>query len=219
LPKDQPLAKPEPLDRMTYDGGYWYALKIAPGGLTLRHTRLERPPVHRASMPPKLRPAGPLGFPAEEALKRRGYDPFVPVENFFIRKNKYRKHEKTRVKRALIPGLVFLHITGDPNWLAISEVPMILGVLGFNGEPYRFHPSGIAKLHAISAELYQPERARPMPTRRAYEVGDEVVDLLGRFDFPLKVVEIAGETAKVLGRLFGSDYEMTAQVSQLAKWE
>jgi hypothetical protein len=58
-----------------------------------------------------------------------------------------------------------------------------------------------------------------MPTRRAYEVGDEVVDLLGRFDFPLKVVEIVGETAKVLGKLFGSDYEMTAQVSQLAKWE
>lgn len=195
----------------------WYAVQIAPGGLTLRHTRMERPASRRPD-PPKLRPGGPLGFPAEEILKLRGYRPFVPVESIFIRKNAFRKHEKTRVKRALIPGLVFLHLAPPVNWLALSQVPMVLGVFGLNGKPYRFPPAAMARLIRMSDDLKMPDFYRPMPTRRTYDVGDDVMDLLGRFDTPLKVVEIAGETAKVLGKLFGAEHLMTARVSQLAKW-
>jgi hypothetical protein len=74
------------------------------------------------------------------------------------------------------------------------------------------------RLIAMSDDLRQPEYFKPMPTRRGYKVGDQVRDLAARFDMPLEVIEITGETAKVLGRLFGADYEMTAHVSALAKW-
>lgn len=198
------------------DCASWYAVQIASGGLTLRCTRWDRPETS-AARPPQLRPAGPLGFPAEEVLKRHGYRPFVPVESIFIRRNKYRKHEKMRVKRALIPGLVFLHLVAPVDWFALSEVPMVTGVFGLGGRPYRFAPAAMARLIQMSEDLRMPEYYRPMPTRRTFEVGDDVVDTLGRFDMPLKVVSITGETARVLGKLFGSEIEMTARVSQLAK--
>jgi transcription antitermination factor NusG len=204
------IAAPEPRDRMTEDGAFWYALQVAPGALALRHPvpMRERANVYR-----------PLGFPIEEIMHRRGLEPFIPSENLWIRANKFRKHEKRRVRRAILPGMVFLKVRHPVPWAALCAIPMVTGIFGIYGSPYPFHPTGIARLAAISATLYQPERARPMPTRRTYEVGDDVLDLLGRFEgVPLKVVDISGERAKVLGKLFGSEFEMSANVSDLAKW-
>lgn len=196
----------------------WYAVRIAPGGLTFRHTRLER--THpRLEGKARLRGSGPLGFPAEEILLRYGYAPFIPTESIFIRHNAFHSGMKKRVRRALIPSMVFLNLSAGVNWFHLLNVPMVTGVFGINGVPRRFRENEIARLEAMSESLRQPDYYRPMPTRRGYKVGDLVIDLGGRLpDFPMEVVEIKGETAKLLANLFGGYVEVEARTANLAKW-
>lgn len=194
----------------------WYGLRVDRRGLSLRNLEGQqaRRPVPLAG--PQRAPA--LGFPVEEILKRRGYKPFIPVESIFIRRDRFRPKEKRRVKRALLPGMLFLNLpTRGVNWYSLLTAPMVHGVFGVGGAPYRFSEAGIERLIAISADLRQPDFYRPMPTRRGYEVGDEVVDMTGLFEDRLKVVEIEGETAKVLAPFFGEVREIRMQAAQLAK--
>lgn len=206
----KPAATVEPRDRMTEAGLYWYGIKVASGALTLRHATTA---TWRKVNPSRAR----MGFPVEEIMRRRGLSPFIPVESIFIRNDRFHLGAKRRVKRAILPGLVFLELPAAVNWLAISEIPMVTGLFTLYGQPYRFHPEGIARLRAISAGLYQPETYRPMPTRRAYKPGDEVVDLTGVFEGKFRVSEVTGEIAKFLVPFFGDLREITTSASHLAK--
>lgn len=193
-------------------GSAWYALSVDRRGLRLRDlTGSIRP---SGTIPPPK----PHGFPVEEILTRHGLRPFIPVESIFIRRNKYRPNEKRRVKRALLPGMVFVNLPDrGVNWYSLLSAPMVYGVFGFHGMPYRFDEDDMNKLVAISADLRQPEYYRPMPTRRGYEVGDEVVDLTGTFEGTFKVVEIRDETAAVLAPFFGDVRRIQMRAANLAK--
>lgn len=193
----------------------WYCLKVAPGALTVRHLTVER-----------ARGTGrivPLGFPVEAILRRRGLEPFIPVESIFIRRDRYHLGAKKRVKRALLPGMVFLNLSAPVNWLDVLSTPMVSGVFGLNGKPYAFREDedgrcpDIDRLISISEDLRMPEYYSPMPTRRTYDVGDTVVDLTGVFEGAFKVIEIEGSYAKILAPLFGELREVTTQASHLAK--
>lgn len=179
---------------------FWYALKVHSRGLSLRDLGRHK-----------------LDFPVVEIMRRRGLDPFVPVESIFIRHNRYHLAAKKRVKRALLPGMVFLHLEEPVNWWLLASIPLVSGIFGFGGRPYRFASSGIDRLMAISDDLYQPDHYRPMPTRRAYDVGDDVIDLTGRFEGAMTVTEIKGETARILVPFFGEMREATVAASMLAK--
>lgn len=198
--------------------GNWYGICIAPGGLVFRHTWFERSHP-RLEGKARLRGTGPLGFPAEEILKRYGYAPFIPTESIFIRHNAFHAGQKKRVRRALIPSMVFLELTGIVDWFHLLNVPMVTGVFGNNGTPRRFRENEIDRLRCISDDLTQPEYYRPMPTRRGYKVGDKVVDLGGSLpDYPMQVMEINGNTAKLLAVLLGREVKIEAKTANLAKW-
>lgn len=205
----------EPRDRMTERGLYWYGITVASGALTLRHQTTARWRAIHASAPGAKVPQ--MDFPIAEIMRRRGLNPFIPVESIFIRNDRFHLGAKRRVKRAILPGLVFLELEDKPNWPMIEAIPMVTGYLAFYGHPYQFHPDGIARLRAISAELYMPERARAMPTRRAYDVGDTVVDLTGTLEGAMEVTEINGRTAKILAQFFGEVREITTSAAHLAK--
>jgi transcription antitermination factor NusG len=158
-----------------------------------------------------------MDFPIAEIMRRRGLTPFIPTESIFIRNDRYYLGNKRRVQRALIPGLVFLHLEEPVNWLWISGIPMVHGIFGFRGVPYRFARDGIERLVAISDDLRQPDYYRPMPTRRAYQVGDQVIDLSGLIEGTIEVAEIKGEMARVLVPFFGHLREVTTRASSLAK--
>lgn len=198
------------------DDHAWYAIRVDQKGLTLRD--LSGSKVKPAAATAGTHLPRPQGFAVEEILRRRGYNPFIPVESIFIRRNRYRPTEKRRVKRVILPGMVFLSLpVRGMNWLSLLTAPMVHGVFGLQGVPYRFSQAGIERLIAISDSLKQPDFYRPMPTRRGYEVGDAVVDISGLFEGALKVVEIKGNTAKVLAPFFGEMREIAMQAAQLAK--
>lgn len=178
----------------------WYALRVAPGALSLRRLGEDK-----------------LDFPIVEIMRRRGITPFVPVESIFIRRDRFHIGAKKRVKRALLPGMVFLHLAHPVNWWSLVTIPMVHSVFTLNGEPYSFPEAGIERLHAITDDLRQPEFYRPMPTRRGYSVGDDVVDLTGMFEGKLKVTEVTGEVAKFLVPFFGEMREITTTARSLAK--
>lgn len=198
-----------------FGDGHWYALRVATGALQLRHPTTER--WRRKVAVPAGISIPAEGFPIEQIMARRGYKPFIPVENIFIRKNRFHPREKKRVKRAILPGMVFLRLAGNVNWYSILQMPMITGVFGIGGRPYRFDDAAVEKLIAISADARQPDFYKPMPTRRGYNVGDKVVDLGGLIEGEIEVVEINGNVAKVLVPFFGDLRRVTAQASNLAK--
>ena len=103
-----------------------------------------RPPVGGAIR----RPVNVM-FPAERALRRHGFVPYVATESWSRRRNRFTKMRVTTT-RALIPGLVLIeHAAGTPelNWYRLMEVPFVRGVFGM---VQNLSGGDVARLKAMS---------------------------------------------------------------------
>ena len=106
---------------------------------------------------------------AVEALKRRGYSLFYPVE---IKKVKISRHAKRKEPREfpIIPGYLFLGTIGEPPLFELSRFrSIILGVVKFGERVAELDPEGMQHLINISGRVLQDE-----PTERGFNCGDKV---------------------------------------------
>lgn len=196
------------------DGGAWYALRVAPrasglGGCQIRpidrevRRRESDITLGTSSLPEIGTPFRPE-FVVEAALLRRGYEAWVPAESLWIRRNRFRGNQKKLVHQPILVGYVLVRLGSEPNWHRVLNFPMVRGVVGFLGVPARIRPKGIAKMRGIERRAQARAYQRLMPTRRTFDVGDEVEVLEGPFEgFIVTIVGLTGVAAKFETMLFG----------------
>ena len=195
-------------------GGVWYLLRVQPRspstGMCQPRRMVDRAKPARLSNVSNVAGAVDVTTPlrgefvVEAVLRRRGFEAWVPVESFFIRRNRYSKGKKRLMFHPILIGYVLVRLEGKPNWPRVLDYPMITGVVGVGGAPLRVREQGLEELLAIQRR----EQARPderlMPTHRTYDVGDEVEVLDGALDGArLKVVGLTRQAAAFESLLFG----------------
>ena len=141
-------------DRLLASASTFYAIRADTRGLMPQTTEstlmpgAQRPPVGGAIR----RPVNVM-FPAERALRRHGFVPYVATESWSRRRNRFTKMRVTTT-RALIPGLVLIeHEPGTPelNWYRLMEVPFVRGVFGM---VQNLSGHDVARLRAMSDGLW-----------------------------------------------------------------
>jgi len=94
-------------------------------------------------------------------MRRAGLRPFVPVEEKFIQRNRYRRQVRVRVRRAMLLGMVFLQIAEPVNWLRLCRTPMVVGPWGWAG-----FPTASAPLKSRSSSRSRATSASQSPSGR-----------------------------------------------------
>ena len=191
--------------------GAWYLLRVMPRapsiGLCQPRRMVDRS--KRVRVPAaegSIEVATPLRgeFVVEAVLRRRGLEAWVPVESFFIRRNRYSKAPKRLIFHPILIGYVLVCLEGAPNWPRVLDFPLITGVVGRCGEPERVDEKGLEQLRAIQRREQAKPDERAMPTHRVYGVGDEVEVLDGAIEGArLKVVGLTRQAAAFESLLFG----------------
>jgi transcription antitermination factor NusG len=158
-------------------------------------------------------------FDAEFMLERAGVSVLVPFKVEYRRPNRFVK-AKREVRYPLMRGYAFAGFeTPTPPWYTVLTTfrDVLRGVIGHNGEPYRFQPGVIAALAEMSASK-APMPWRRMRTHHEFDVGDDVTILDGPYqDFTVSVEEISGKHAQVLISIFGDTFSAEIDLWRLAK--
>ncbi|MBL0374020.1 hypothetical protein JJB09_18525 [Rhizobium sp. KVB221] len=153
-------------------------------------------------------------FAAQEILKRRGVVTFCPFESLWRKKSRYTK-EKVLRHFPVMPRYVFAGFAGDPSWFHVFQTPLILSVVGVQGEPAPIE--GMGRLVSLFRNgLRRPDAERHMRTHREYGVGDAAVVVDGPLaDRIVRVEEISGGHAFFRMELFGSEHRLSLTLDKL----
>lgn len=203
---------------------HWYALWCDPSGLRRQHTTGASYRKKAGAAAPHAAWAvdAPLRFPIEHILRKRGLNPFIPVESKFVRHNAFHAGRRIRVRVPILPGLVFLHLQEPVNWYWLLSIPMVSRPFMAAGAPVRFPQAAVDELDAISEFKRAPDYAEAMPTNAAYDPGDEVIVREGPFsDLRVRVlaVDIMRKRSRVLAEFLGQMRELEMDTSNLAAVE
>lgn len=190
--------------------GYaWVAVWVDPRGLQMRQALGER---YRRSGPvtaPLPIRAAEQPFPIEAIMRRYGYNPFIPTESHWIRQTRYHAGWRVRLRRAIIPGLVFLHLEEPVDWPRLLRVPMVASPFKLAGEIVRFPAEGIADLERISDRVQARDYHKGLRPGVEIDPGDAVmVDVGPLTGLQARAVEIMGEKSRVMATFFGSEREV-----------
>lgn len=194
--------------------GHWYMLRVTSRvpSLGICQPRLvdhairprEADVTRGTAAAPKVDTPMRAEFVVEAVLRRRGYDAWVPCESLWIRQTRYHRTRKKAVHRPIIAGFVLVDPGPKSNWPRLMDFPLIRGVVGFGGVPARIDEAGMRRLREIERRSQARTYQRMMPTRRSFEIGDEVEVLEGPFEGNhVRVVGLTAAAAEFEGLLFG----------------
>ena len=174
-------------------------------------------------LPESPGPAGSPGAPAvpeqpvlplraeyvvEAVLARRGIEAWVPVESVWARANRYHRKAKQLVLHPMLTGYVLVRMAPGARWEPVLACPLVAGVVGRQGLPMALPDAAVARLREAQWHRQAEAQQRLMPTRRVYQVGEDVEVLDGPLEGTvMRVVAITGDLAKVVGPLFGGEVE------------
>lgn len=143
---------------------------------------------------------------AEEALRKRGFDPFVPVEKRFLRRMGKQRKKVERFYPLLI-GYVLVPLSTPLHMRAIFSLDVIKSVVGFGGVPAPIKDSAITSLRHLHGSEIQDSRNN----RASFSRGETVRITTGPFrDRDVVVEMIKGERARVLLGLLELDVKLDA---------
>lgn len=163
---------------------------------------------------------------AEYLLGQKGLETFCPRRAQYRHRNKADKARRSKVVRYYpqIPSLIFV---GFPiaarviEWQHVTECPMISRIISSNPtHPIPIAPASIGELIRCYDEgrWVAPEHQRHMTTNAEFDVGDKVRMIDGALqDADLRVEEIRGNTARVMGEMFGASRGFDVEVERLVK--
>lgn len=208
--------------------GDWYVLRVTPRIPSLgvcqpklvdHAARLRTPDLTRGtSSLPEVGPPMRAEYVIEAVLRRRGFEAWVPCESLWVRQTRYHRARKRVEFRPVVPGHVLVELGPRPNWPRVLDHPMIHGVVGFGGAPARVDCKGMAELRSIERRTQARTYQRFMPTRRVFELGDQVEVLDGPFEgFIVTVVGLTREAAAFEALLFGRVVEGTIPLHKVGK--
>lgn len=69
-------------------------------------------------------------------LRQRGADTYVPTELRARRRNRYVRGTD-EMAYPVLPGIVFAGFEGEPPWYEVTRNTLVLGAIGYDGEPWR----------------------------------------------------------------------------------
>lgn len=134
----------------------WYAVRTAPGSqMPQREYAVETTTLNSSGNPrgkgyrivPSL---DPRQSAVEKALSDAGFVHYMPAEKRLIRDRRHTDLWKPR-RFALLVGYVFIHGEGDVDWLTLSEVPGVAGIVGIRGKPMPIALADILMLRSMEA--------------------------------------------------------------------
>lgn len=153
---------------------------------------------------------------AQEALKERGFDTYLPI----MRKETYRRQSRKTVviELLLLNRYLFAELPDDPEkWRDVRKIEEVKGVLGCNGKPQPIKEEVIRRFVTAQANLEFDDtreakikrkeigRNRKQTTAMRYPVGSRLRALSGPFGgFAGHVVSVTGRgTVKAMLSIFG----------------
>lgn len=156
-------------------------------------------------------------YVAQRVLRDAGIISHFPLNKEFRKVNKFKK-DKIRFAYAALPGCLFICFPkGEENWLALSELNAIIGVLGLGGEPKTVPGAELLRFIDANAEKWGVRKEqRYMRSHREYAVGDEVQIAAGPFaGHIVDVRSIKGDKAQIVLRVLGKTQNVDIPLDQL----
>ena len=149
---------------------------------------------------------------------------FIPTETRWRSTNRYTKSRKLKEEMAfpVVPRHLFagFPVGTMPPWYLLGDFPLILGVIGHKGRPHKANRKEFPKLAPVYANgsLRAPVEQQHMRTREEFGVGDTVEILDGPFrGHQVKVIEINGNMATIVLKLFNTEREMPMPLETMTK--
>lgn len=174
----------------------------------------------------KVKGTGTRVFLPEHLIKRAGFEVFLPVKKVLRIKNRFTK-EKHLVAVPLLADWMFVGLPivegeygrGVPGWKKLMEMDVVAGVMGTGGRPIQMSDAKVMRLmRQFGSGRVSSEVKRRVAARRVFGVGDvaRVVDgpLEGQ---NVRIVDVAGQTAKAMLNILGGDIEVEISSDLLTK--
>lgn len=153
-------------------------------------------------------------FAAQEIMRRRGFTTFCPFESLWRKKSRYTKEKELR-HFPVMPRYLFVGFDHEPSWYEIFRIPLIVSVVGLEGEPARL--TNMARFVSnFRNGLRRPEAEKHMQTHREYKIGDTALIMRGPLvDRLVKVEEITDGHAFFRLEMFGTERRLSLPVGNL----
>ena len=159
-------------------------------------------------------------FVPEMILTRAGFDVFYPKKFEWRVVNRYTK-EKKLMPFPLLEGWMFVAWRdGDWCWPDIERLDVVAGVMGAGGVPVRVRHADMNRLFRAygGKRFVSGDVQRFMRTRGEFDVGDRVEVLTGPYRTQtVEVLDITGDRAQCLIRMFGADVATAFRTYDLVK--
>lgn len=162
----------------------------------------------------KVKGTGARVFLSEHLIRRAGFEVFLPVKKVWRIKNRFTK-EKHLVAVPLLADWLFvglplaayaggLHVAG---WKRLMDLDVVAGVMGTGGRPIKLSDASMSRLmRQFGQPRVEAGLRRRIAAGRVIGAGDcaKIVD--GPFEsFACRVIDIDGDSAKVILNLFGRE--------------
>lgn len=156
-------------------------------------------------------------FVAQRLLSEAGIFCHLPLSKAYRHVNKF-KADKVRFAYPAIPGCLFIGMErGSENWLELSEMNAIIGVLGVAGEPKPV--PGLELLEFVDRNAMRwgvRKEQRYMRSHKEYAVGDAVLIVAGPFaGNVVDVRSIKGDRAKIVLNILGKTQNIDIPLDHL----
>jgi len=154
---------------------------------------------------------------AMSILKKVGVPCFVPVERKFPRKRSrhFAKGKRLELKAyPMFTSYVFAGFAG-PTWLyELSRFPIVRGVVGFEGRPFRLPTEAVERLYKMS-DASIPWRSAPNP-HKSFRPGDTADVIDGAYaGHRIEIRRIQGKFATFMLEFLGEKREMKTEMEFL----
>lgn len=174
----------------------------------------------------KVKGTGTRVFLPEHLLKRAGFEVFLPVKKVLRIKNRFTK-EKHLVAVPLLADWMFVGLPiveneygrGVPGWKTLMEMDVVAGVMGTGGRPIQMSDAKVMRLmRQFGSGRVSSEVKRRVAARRVFGVGDTARVVDGPLEGQnVRIVDIAGQTAKAMLNILGGDIEVEISSDLLTK--
>lgn len=205
----------------------WFAVRMKPnasGGPRTAIVDVEKEQyINRAGQKAwrKVKGTGTRVFLPEHLLKRAGFEVFLPVKKVLRIKNRFTK-EKHLVAVPLLADWMFVGLPiveneygcGVPGWKTLMELDVVAGVMGTGGRPIQMSDAAVIRLMRQYAGRKFSAGARRMMKRRGADlsIGQVARVVTGPFEGQeVRIVDIAGQSAKALMNIMGGDIQVEIQ--------